>query len=241
MTFHTQVSRCKALSPTENDSEALKVTVVGTTETREQELYVGYLISWCSTIKERHPFLPLLLCKGNCTYKDIVNSIIGEKFDTVITKLSLTEEELKYLTTYCLIMLNENDSFYASFTYKLQNGDKIKLGMSVEALLKIWKRIHQDDSMDIDLEEVLLYLEALDQYYESLFGIKLGDSRFHKIQVRGCFGLQTNAMMSFKSTKVIHVVLKYLNHLAIKRLRVKTLNHYMDGGNLDPDFSVISH
>jgi hypothetical protein len=101
---------------------------------------VGYLISWCSTIRDSRPFLPILLCRGNTNYREQVNGIVSEKFDVIITKFLLTEEELKHLTTYCIIMLNENDGFQASFTYKLQTGDKIKFGMAVESLLRLWKK-----------------------------------------------------------------------------------------------------
>ncbi|XP_054284995.1 uncharacterized protein LOC129001650 [Macrosteles quadrilineatus] len=241
MTYHTQVSQCQGLSPTDNDSEALKITIIGVTSNKQRLLYEGYLVSWCSTIKESRPFLPVLLCKGNVAFRQQVNSILSQKFDVIISRLSLTEEELKHLSTYCLIMLDRNEDAVVTYSYKLQTGDNIKLSMPVEALFRLWKKIHPDDSVEIMFDEVDLFHEALDKFYESTFGIKIGMASFQTISVQKYFSLYRNSKMCFKTTKVIHVVFKYLNHLAIKRLRLQTLNNVFDEGYMGADTSVMSH
>lgn len=102
-------------------------------------LYEGYLISWCNPEKSNDVLLPILICCGQKKYQTLIHTILSEKLDTRIERMVLTQEEFLHLSTYCLIMLDENDNFPVKMTFEKFCGI-IHIEINVDSLLKIWKK-----------------------------------------------------------------------------------------------------
>uniref|UniRef100_A0A1B6L7Y6 Centromere protein L n=1 Tax=Graphocephala atropunctata TaxID=36148 RepID=A0A1B6L7Y6_9HEMI len=223
MVFQSEVIVADQFAPTENDHKALVITVTGSTEEKETLLYHGYMLSWCNPAQVTKPLLPLLVCRGNPKYSTLIHSVLSERFDLTIRPFLLTQEEFMHLSTYCLVMLDKNDPYSATLTWKIPSGT-IQLSVALSDLLKLWNKIHKEDSNEVELDEILLFHEALEAFYESTYGIKLGHAHHCSMSVPKCFRLNVNNMVWFRSTRILHVTLKYLSHLAVQRLKVRALN-----------------
>jgi len=205
--YHSTVSVVEDLQPTENDNRALLVTVYKETPERQEMVYKGYILSWCNPIKEEEVLLPILLCRGNHTYHSYINGIISDRFNVPISKFVLTQEEFMHLSTYCLLMLDENDTHSATIGYKTSVG-VIRLQFAVEHLLKLWKQIHKEDVNGVDLDDVLHFHDALDQHVESTYGISMGKAHYQHITVKPIFCIEANAQVSIfrcsRTSKSLH-------------------------------------
>uniref|UniRef100_A0A1B6G8E8 Centromere protein L n=1 Tax=Cuerna arida TaxID=1464854 RepID=A0A1B6G8E8_9HEMI len=231
MTFHSEVNTVDKFSPTENDHMALMITIMGSTGQKQNLLYHGYMLSWCNPVKDTNLILPILMCRGSQKYRTLIHSVLSERFDLNIRPFLLTQEEFMHLSTYCLVMLDKNDPYIATLTCKIHSGT-IQLSVALEHLLKLWNNIHKEDSNEVELDEILTFHEALEAFFESTFGIKLGCAHYSSITVPNCFGLNINSVVWFRSTRILHVVLKYLNHLAVQRLKVRALSTDIPASNM---------
>lgn len=66
-------------------------------------------------------------------------------------------------------------------------------------------RIHKDDSIEVELDEVLLFNEAFEKFMECSTGMALGCTLLQSVNVKGCYSLKRNGQVTcFHLTNVTH-------------------------------------
>lgn len=104
-----------------------------------KQVFTGYLMSWCNPVKASRTLLPLLLCKGRKNVRTVVLDILHKRFDFVPEPLVLTQDDLRHLSVYALIMLRESDVGEVVLCYKIPPG-VIRLAVPLKDMLSLWSQ-----------------------------------------------------------------------------------------------------
>lgn len=120
---------------------------MGTVETR---VYMGFLISWRTNsvelIFDNCVCLPLLLCKGTQSTIKAVHSVLQRMFNCIVTGLSISDNDLKWLTAINLsaeASKGKSKDDLIVFEYvvpRLSLTDTIKINFVYKDLRKLWSQ-----------------------------------------------------------------------------------------------------